>query len=311
MIGIDYVRSYTTNPPTTLIVLSRGGGCFLYKGLTFLPQYKTENRISFSCMYDNFRISLDTDRLYFQGSLHKFCKGENYSQFTFFELIEAIKRIDEKFEGSFSNSKITLLEYGINLKLDYNPANEYSSWEMYSSKEVTKMIHHGKVYGSKFYLSQHTIKGYDKTFESKLSDQNVLRIECMVKGAYLQSTKRLHSIRCITDLLSLNNLQLLNEDLKMKYKKIIRDTIKYEDLDKLSVTELKIISAMRDSVVEKLLKKKYKETYKKNRRTYLKVVKESQKTNEGIYPLLQSEELESVKREKTEESDSIKKRWQK
>ena len=256
---------------------------FYWKELCFTPKFKKGFLNGFESEFKGLKIILYEDKIRITNSLHKFCKGNNYSDFTFSELTDSINLITNYFEIEASQFVIRKLEYGFNITTP-QPAKEYLNlFAEYHSREFEKMKHKHIFYGRKCVMSEYALKVYDKSQQVKIMNNvlipaNTLRVEF----CYNQKRKLPKTIRTLSDLADNNKIRDLYKDLKDSFSKVTfseevdfssmsdedrmlfyaslhPDFIKVEE--KLNKSNAKIIKSKIRQLKEKYLSNKFKKTF--------------------------------------------------
>lgn len=197
---------------------------FEWKGLTFSPVFKKSLLIGYESDYNGLRVMRYYNRIEVCNSLHKFYKGNNYTDFCYSEIKERINILCNKFGIVAKNWEIKKLEFGLNL-ITSNPAYQYlSRFLEYKGREFEKMRDNQIVYGRKCYMSEYALKVYDKHIQTKMKDkisipENTLRVEFY----YKQYRKLPKSIHYLSDLLYEERFKDLYKDLKEAIENIIYD----------------------------------------------------------------------------------------
>ncbi|QQR98602.1 MAG: hypothetical protein IPK18_03485 [Sphingobacteriales bacterium] len=189
---------------------------FIWRGLWFNPAFirGAENIKGFESEFKGLRIFLEYTKIKISNSLHKFYKGDNYSDFTFSEMAKAIDEVCNKFEIPANEWVIKKLEFGFNI-ITQKPAKEYLlCFHSFKEKEFDKMKKGGKKYGMKCSLTEYFIKFYDKSLEYKLHeriiiDENILRVEI----GYNNKRKLPEKIQTLADLKVTSNIDTLYNEL--------------------------------------------------------------------------------------------------
>ena len=195
---------------------------FEWKGLLFYPKYAKGKLKGFESEYNGFRVFLYYDRIELSNSIHKFYKDNNYTDFTFSELIDAINTICKKFEIEAQNWEIKKLEFGFNI-LTPQIADYYLNLiYQYKDREFEKMKSKHITYGRKCFMSEYAIKIYDKYVQTKLMygvviPDNTLRVEL----CYNQKRKLPKQIKTLFDLQNKEKFKELYNNLNDVISKII------------------------------------------------------------------------------------------
>ncbi|MFK8282444.1 hypothetical protein [Capnocytophaga cynodegmi] len=256
---------------------------FYWKELCFTPKFKKGFLKGFESEFKGLKVTLYEDKIRITNSLHKFYKGNNYSDFTFSELTDSINIITKYFETEASQFAIRKLEYGFNITT-LQPAKEYLNlFAEYHNREFEKMKHKHIFYGRKCVMSEYTLKVYDKSQQVKIMNNvlipaNTLRVEF----CYNQKRKLPQTIRTLSDLTDNNKIKELFKDFKSSFSKVIfnegvdlgsmsnddrilfyaslhSDFIKVEE--KLDKSNVKTIKSKIRQLKEKYLSKEFKNIF--------------------------------------------------
>jgi len=236
------------------------------------PEYNGNFVRAYTVKHRNLKISLTANQapiLKITNSLHKYFKGNNFSDFTFSEINDALFKLEYDLNRPIFTGKIIKLDYGLNLDLDAEKVYPY--FKSYKGNEFNKMKSKGKTYGAKVILSQSAIKGYNKTLENNRNRNaleklktNIFRFEIEVrKMIHLRKRTKSIPIMTVRDLLDVKNYQLLREDILNKYDHIRKDI--FIDLAKLTIGEKKTLATMKDEQIKLSVKRDHKDSYKKCR----------------------------------------------
>ncbi|MGQ7868958.1 hypothetical protein [Sunxiuqinia sp. sy24] len=206
-----------------------------YRGITFDPIIKKGQIICWRAELNNLRLSLIKDQLRISNSIHKYFHRNNYSDFTYKQLIQAFNQLSESLGIDLLNAKVKRLEYGCNIPLhDVMPLiNNIISIK---AKYFMPMNSNSVIYGKKLDLNDYSVKLYDKQFEVKKHNkirlpQPLLRYEKVVKRMRYLHKKGIH-IHTVEDLLVLDNLQALADDLTLTFRQIEKtNIIEFNKLD--------------------------------------------------------------------------------
>lgn len=242
-----------------------------FNGLKLFPQYRNNLVKGYSCSHRNLKISLTSNRgipcLKITNSLHKYYNGNNYSDFSFSEVIDALFQLENELNIPFFNSKITRLDYGVNIELDAEKL--YPNFLSYKNKSFHKMMDRGLVYGAKAMMSEVAIKGYNKTIETKRRSRekissDIFRFEIEVKKmSHLTSRSNPIQIYTLRDLIDHQNFSLLGADILNKYDQIKKRV--YIDLFELTLCEKNVYASMQIKEVKDAIKRDHPDSYKKYR----------------------------------------------
>ncbi len=195
---------------------------FEWRELLFYPKYTKGKLRGFESDYNGFRVFLYYDRIELSNSIHKFHKGNNYTDFTLSELMDAINTICVKFGIEANRWEIKKLEFGLNI-LTVKKADHYLDLiYQYKNREFEKMKAKHITYGKKFFMSEYAIKIYDKYVQTKkmynvIIPENTLRVEF----CYNQKRKLPKQIKFLSDLQDKDKFKELYNDLNVAISKII------------------------------------------------------------------------------------------
>ncbi len=117
-------------------------------------------------------------RVEIAGSLHKYWKDENYSDFSFHELCECISDLDQKFNINPLQAQIHNLEFGVNISPSFNPFTFCDNIIGYldGKKTFREMDEEEPVIGFKCERYEYAVKIYDKGLQYQKA-VNILRFE--------------------------------------------------------------------------------------------------------------------------------------
>lgn len=132
---IDLGRYKIASPPKELISKSKKEEekePFSWNGMLFKSVYGKGNNPYVSKFIANargLRLDLRNEELTVSNSVHKFLKGINYSDFTFFELLESINLLSDMIKTDSALIQPFCLEFEVNLDAAntfycYNPIFE-------------------------------------------------------------------------------------------------------------------------------------------------------------------------------------------
>lgn len=204
---------------------------FEWQELTFVPKFKKGVLKCFESEYKDLRVVLYYDKIELSNSLHKFYKGNNYTDFTHSELVSAIAEICIKFEIEAKCWEIKKMEFGFNIKTP-QPANEYLDLFLeYKGKEFEKMKHKQNNYGRKCFMSEYALKVYDKSYQCKVVDSIAISSKLLrVEFFYNQKRKLPKQIKSLADLLDREKIKGLYKDLSEAFAKVIyNDEVDFSD----------------------------------------------------------------------------------
>lgn len=135
------------------------------------------------------------------GSLHKFCKGNNYSLMTFKEAQSSLIKLSKVCGIPLENFIVTSIEIGVNMQMEQDPKaylNIIRGYKGLPFIPMTPLSKTSQIRGVRCKLSEYDIKFYDKTFETILKGRikkedrkeipiNILRFEVAFSGKQLKT----------------------------------------------------------------------------------------------------------------------------
>lgn len=152
-----------------------------------------------------------------RGSLHKYWKDENYSDFSHTELIKCINDLSERLGFNPAEAQIQNLEFGVNINTLFNPFAFCESVIVHKQLSFNKFQSRGMQIGFQCERSQYSLKVYDKGKQCN-KHQNRLRFEIKTyKMAFIRKT----GITTLADLFNKKSLALLGIILQNVYDELI------------------------------------------------------------------------------------------
>src|SRR5689334_4349649 len=87
-------------------------------GLTFVPDYRPNSLIPYryKAEYKNMRITLRGNTLTIENSIHKMKHGNNYSEFSYVDLLTAVDDLVLKFNLIPKYVEVKRFEFGLNIR---------------------------------------------------------------------------------------------------------------------------------------------------------------------------------------------------
>lgn len=167
----------------------------------------------------DFKIS-ESKRIEITGSLHKYWKGDNYSDFTFNGLCDCIADLSCKFNFDGHNATLHNLEFGVNVSPLFNPFEFCKRVIAYKNESFSKFRTNGKNkihIGFEATQQQYSLKIYDKGKQYE-KIENILRYEVKVsKMQYLKSV----GVSVLSDLLDIEKITALGTILNETFAELI------------------------------------------------------------------------------------------
>ncbi len=158
-------------------------------------------------------------RIEIRGSLHKYWREENFSDFSFSDLKECLNDLQERFNIDLAKARISKVEFGVNVSPLFNPYEFCENLIVYRGKSFDRMkTRNGKPnIGFECGLNQYSVKIYDKG-KQYLKTENILRVEIPVcRMAYLSKL----GIKTLADLKEKTILKALGRVLLECYSNVV------------------------------------------------------------------------------------------
>lgn len=250
---------------------------FNYLGLKFTPFYdNSQNVIGYATIWKNLSIKFRGGYMLIQNSIQKFFKGENYSIFRYSEVVEAIYLIIEKLKLNPEDVRVSRIEFGINLIIKHPAMTLLNQVVVYNKIPFREMIKINRTYGKKAFLSEYSLKLYDKTLEAWLHDKkklsyNILRVELEIRR-----TRQIQFVKNFADLLKEETMDNLFSLLMERIQKII--VLPSFDFSAFKSQERQLFFAGQNPMFWNIEKKLNGNTFKKKRNRFNKINAKSNKT---------------------------------
>lgn len=249
---------------------------FNWCGFRWVPYFNdsSQSPIYYYVKVKNLFLKLTGNVLFVKNSLHKYYHDNNYTPFTFQQVVESFEMLNNQLPINIFTSKILKLSMGI--VINENPQKILNEWQYFLGKEYLPMKHRNKIYGAKYFLTDYQIKGYDKTFEVKNHNQNTLdeqyfRFEIdNCKPKILNNKTNNIGIHTVSDLIDKVKFKKIGELILNKYTQI--EKIPELDLSTLSIKEKRIYAAVSNYAIKESIRKQHPDTYKKDKKVYNAII---------------------------------------
>lgn len=156
------------------------------------------------------------------GSIHKYTNDglHNHNRLDFQVFAQAVKELEDTFEFDSDRTRITNLEFGVNLTTDFEPDRFIDGLIIHNGKKFSNVQSSTKRY-SECSHGQYYIKIYNKGLQYGL-DKNILRIELkFIKMERLNG----FGIRFLSDLMDPCKLKMLQTELHRVFDEILMGNI--------------------------------------------------------------------------------------
>lgn len=247
---------------------------FYWRGLLFSPEYRADGQVAkYKATYRNLSFIILGNYLTIKNSIHKFYKGNNYSDFGYSDLCQATNQICRITGLEPKDFNVKKLEFGFNIPISLKPSILFSQVNSYKGKEFDNLRSKARIYGLKCILTEYNIKLYNKSEQVKITEKiqinpNLLRVEVQYNVM-----RKIPYINSLNDLLLEVNLRNLFSNLTTIFNNIIfRNSY---DLAKLKRSrDRELLFAGQSIDFWNTEKNINKENYKKRRQRHKKIEEE-------------------------------------
>jgi hypothetical protein len=269
------IVKYLDESPTNFLKEEEKGKPFYWNNMLWLPIYHNDGFVnSYYVKFEKLYFSLRGSELTITNSLQKFYMQNNYEAFTFSDVQKAVKKLDDCFDFSIYDAEVK--KTSIAVVIGENEDNTFNNWLEYKGNKPLIMRNKAKVYGAHFKATNYNVKGYDKTYQTKTASnvclkENFIRFELEGNARYFNVRKESIGIHKVSDLVDKTKFDALGNELLKVY-----DTIKKQPIieyQNLQPKEIRLLATMSNNDCFKGLKKHHKETFKKDRIVYAKLLK--------------------------------------
>ncbi len=241
---------------------------FEWYGLLWKAKF---NKFGYPTIYyselKNLKLIMRGNELTITNSLQKFYMDNNYEAFTYSQVVNAFKKLNKSLPFNIYNACVKKIAVGIVILEDTEPI--LNTWISFSNKNGFPMLSRNKRYGSKYFLTEYDIKGYDKTTEVKHHNNinlnnKFFRFEVEVKRINnVNRGKNPIGIYTVQDLINPIKYKKLANYLIDKYRKIEKKPI--INLKDTTLKEKRLIATFKDMEILNSIKKQHPNSYKKDR----------------------------------------------
>ena len=258
-------------PPESLY--KANGRPFEYNGIVYSPKYFNGEIKRYEANLRNLRLFMYPDKIYLANSLHKFWHGCNHNDFFINEIGASLEAINNLTGINWTDAVIKKIEYGCNIPA--NAPSVINSLRSYKGKDFQPMISTGTKYGASCGFEQYRVKGYDKEYQVMKLDKICLNkplFRWEVQVATAKYFNRFKQPLPITTgkLMEAEFLMLLKQDALNIFKNSIK--MQKLQLSKLTTHEKRIVAEMLNPEIRDDIKHHNKETFKRDRRIYKKIM---------------------------------------
>lgn len=243
---------------------------FLFNGLVFNPKFFDNGTVqAYTSKLDNLYLKMRGDTMTISNSIHKYYKGNNYTDFAYTDLVDSFYSLESDLNlPIIEKGKILKLEVGCNILPE---ENELDYWVTFKNEMPITRTNKSKVISKTFEKTQYAVKGYDKFYESgEIAEaKGLLRFEAVLHrmNAFNLSNKD-KPIETVTDLLNPCKLTRLTDWTIQLYKLIQMDNINLEALDS---EQIKTYLIMTNPRVREIYARKFESGFKKQKSNFKKI----------------------------------------
>jgi hypothetical protein len=247
-------------------------------GITYSPKYTNGEVVRYEAALKNLRLFVYPTKTYLVNSIHKYWhNGYNHTDFTLTDAHNAIEDISIQTGINWFDAKVKSLEVGCNATTNVNKA--INSLLSYKGKDYVPMLKGKTKYGSKCIFDLYSVKLYNKQFEVKATacidiGKPLVRWELVMSAKYFNRFK-LPDDLTFQKLLDPNFFQLIINEATSIYRNTIKN--KQMNYSKLSLNEKRVLASMLHTEIREDIKLNNKETYKRDRRIFSKIMKDKGK----------------------------------
>lgn len=251
-----------------------------WAGFLWRPiQNKYTNIIGHQTELQNLKFRLYGNELQIENSLQKFHTGNNYKDFTYSQVVAAFDKLNNLLPLDIYNMSLMRADAGI--VINHNTEQEINRWLEYKGTRPVPMLSRNRVYGSEFRKTDYRFKAYDKTFETQKStdvrlQEELMRVELQGNSRYFNNRANPLGVHTIRDLIDPIKYELLANEFLKFYKTIKKKP--YLDFTTWTTKDLRIYGCMNCADTASAMKLYHKDTYKKERSHYFKLLTNNQNT---------------------------------
>lgn len=239
---------------------------------------KARTTTKHQALVKNLLFTLKGDVLIISNSLHKFHKGNNYSDFSFLDLQVMIREIENLTGINAEYFEIRKLEFALNIETINKPYLYLPMFSDYKGKEFDKMkTKTGFWYGNKYKLSEYALKVYDKSEMIKRNEGIKLELNLLRFETEYSRVRKIPNIKTLADLKNKDNLQIIFNELINQVERL--NCIGNEDFSNVSSRDREMYFAGQASrfwIAENMLNK---ETAKDKKKRYKAIQQKVSKKN--------------------------------
>ncbi|MCI2230352.1 hypothetical protein MC378_14325 [Polaribacter sp. MSW13] len=244
-------------------------------------QNKNAYVIGYQTELNNIHLKLYGSELQIENSLQKFYMGNNYQDFTFSQVLTALDKLNSNLPIDIY--KTTLLRADVGVVINHDTTQETDRWLDYKGTLPIPMIKGNVIYGKEIRKTNYKFKAYNKTFEAQKTTgikllNKLMRVELKGNNRYFNNRTNPIGLYTVQDLIDPIKYRLLANELLNFYASIKKKT--NLNFSKWSTKETRLYGYMNYEDSAKAMKQHHKETHKKERGQFLKLLTKYQDTTQ-------------------------------
>lgn len=165
---------------------------------------------------DGLHLTLSGNVLRVKNSLQKYYHIGNSGLFTLKENQRAILKLSDHFSEDFNRAYVRAPEFGVNLTVESAPKFYLNEMVGFNAKGLKPFDSRDNKHTLYYQTEDYCFKCYDKSRESKLKSQNILRIE----GKAKKSTRIFPTLKTVADYTSHRGFEVMGAKLVKLYKQV-------------------------------------------------------------------------------------------
>ncbi|NLP59229.1 hypothetical protein [Lutibacter sp. B1] len=248
---------------------------FKWCGLLWIPKMnKFGYLVSYSSEIKNLKLTIRGNEISITNSIQKFYIDNNYQTFSYTQVLKAFEKLNKHFPFNIYEANVKKIAVGVVIQEESNPI--LNTWLSVSNKKAFPMLSKNNRYGTKFFLTEYDIKGYNKTTEVKHHhnihlNQQLFRFEVEIKRINnINRGKNNIGVYTVQDLLNPIKYQKLANLLIEKYQKINKTPC--INWDETTIKEKRLVASFKDTEIQNSIRKQHPDTFKKDKIQYNKLL---------------------------------------
>ncbi len=218
------------NPPDT--VRNNISEPFEYCNILFFPNVGGGKLKCYESKLNNLLLRIVGDKLMIKNSLHTFNNGNNYSDYTAFDIECTINHLKDILNNDFKNSRILKTSFSVNIEYELTKdflgmLNHFDAKLMFPMVSYKPSVPYGKYIN----LSESKTKCYDKTLETSITHKEIIPAQIFRLEEVINRMRKIHKGKNSINLVTLNDYCDIHIQQQVK-EHILRT------FDKLTLTQM-------------------------------------------------------------------------